>query len=115
MSVQHSKKAPIVTPAERASKASPPFNRPAIADAGLGEDDLRLARIGLDLLAQLSLDLVPEFYPGFSKRDNRNATGSLERVDVIAPKGTRDTLVGYTIVAGMDARHPDSDTACEEC
>jgi len=32
--------------------------------------------------------------------DNRNDTGSLERVDVIIPKGTRDTIVGYTIIGG---------------
>lgn len=32
--------------------------------------------------------------------DNRNDAGTLERVDVVIPKGTRDEIVGYTIVAG---------------
>jgi hypothetical protein len=32
--------------------------------------------------------------------DNRNQAGTLEKVDVIVPKGTRDTIVGYDIVDG---------------
>lgn len=32
--------------------------------------------------------------------DNRNDTGALERVGVVVPKGTRDTIVGYTVVGG---------------
>ena len=32
--------------------------------------------------------------------DNRNDTGALERVEVVVPKGTRDTIIGYTVVGG---------------
>jgi hypothetical protein len=32
--------------------------------------------------------------------DNRNERGELERVGVVVPKGTRDLIVGYTIVRG---------------
>ncbi len=32
--------------------------------------------------------------------DNRNDTGALERVGVVVPKGTRDTIIGYTVVGG---------------
>jgi hypothetical protein len=32
--------------------------------------------------------------------DNRNDRGELERVGVVVPKGTRDLIVGYTIVRG---------------
>lgn len=32
--------------------------------------------------------------------DNRNDTGALERVGVVVPKGTRDTIVGYTVIGG---------------
>ena len=32
--------------------------------------------------------------------DDRNNTGALERGDVVVPKGTRDTIVGYTVVEG---------------
>ena len=32
--------------------------------------------------------------------DNRNNSNSLERIDVVVPKGTRDTIVGYVIVGG---------------
>ena len=44
-------------------------------------------------------------YPGVFVRDspsydNRNDTGALERVGVVVPKGTRDTIVGYTVIGG---------------
>jgi hypothetical protein len=47
----------------------------------------------------------PQSCPGVFIRnsqsyDDRNTSGSLEKVDVVVPKGTRDTIVGYTIVAG---------------
>ena len=32
--------------------------------------------------------------------DNRGATGALEKVDGIIPKGTRDEIVGYDVVNG---------------
>jgi hypothetical protein len=32
--------------------------------------------------------------------DNRGATGALEKVDGIIPKGTRDEIVGYDLVNG---------------
>lgn len=61
-------------------------------------------------LAVLSAALAPSIAsaqscPGTFIRDsqsydNRNDTGTLDRVDVIIPKGTRDEIVGYTIVAG---------------
>jgi hypothetical protein len=70
-----------------------------------------MKRIGcLIHLAVLSAVLAPSLacaqsYPGTFIRDsqsydNRNNTGTLDRVDVIIPKGTRDEIVGHTIVAG---------------
>jgi hypothetical protein len=34
--------------------------------------------------------------------DNRNAAGTLEKIDVVVPAGTRDDIVGYVVVEGRE-------------
>jgi hypothetical protein len=93
----------------RAIVASPDRSSKTQFEKDDEEDGMKLAGC-LMLLTSLSASFAPDVAlaqscPGVFIRDsqsydNRNDKGSLERVDVVVPNGTRDTIVGYTIVGG---------------